>query len=80
MDCEYLLVCKSGLFDEQTFHFHAATSEEAKEQGCKIVVHKQEELEERMPSGSLSVKAVLYRGFHEFDGRDFITITPNKSL
>ena len=82
MDCDYLLVCKSSVWPEvkESFPFHAPTPEKAVEHGKGIVAYKQQELEEKMPSASLFVKAVLYRGFHEFDGKDFITITHRSGL
>ena len=79
MNCDYLLVYRGGLGQDEEIAFHAPTPEEAEEQGRKLVVQKQRELVEEHPFAPIIVRAVLYRGFREFDGADFITIVKSSA-
>ena len=80
MDCDYVLVCKSGL-SEESVSFHETTPEEAKERARRIVFLKQKENVDEFPFSPVVVTGVLYRGFCEFDGGEFITpkIKPDPS-
>ena len=72
MDCEYLLVCRIGL-SQSEFPFSATTPEEATDKARNIVKRVQGKNVEEFPFAPIRVNGVLYRGFCEIDGGDFVT-------
>jgi len=75
MDCDYVLVGRCGFNqDEETVHFNASTPEDALDHGRRIVVDWRKEFGRNHPLAPDVVRAVLYRGFCEFNGRDFIML------
>lgn len=79
MDCDYILTFgrEYGDGDDESgggsFPFHAPTPEEAVRIANEIIAQKQGELTGAYSSSI--VNGILYRGFLEISGRDFIKIT-----
>lgn len=77
MDCEYILVYRTGSGSRNEFQhkFHASTPEEAAGTAREIIKHHQSMSVREFPFAPFVVEGELYRQFQEINGAEFIKTT-----
>jgi len=80
MDCEYILVYRTGEGEENEFSykFHASTPDEARETARIIIKQHQDHNVRERPFAPIVVKGELYRQMVEIDGETLIITTDGR--
>ena len=80
MDCEYVLVYRTGPGPRNEFShkFHATTPENAIGTAREIIKHHQAENVREFQFAPIVVKGELYRQMQELDGSEFIKTTDGR--